>query len=169
MGQHSRMLRPAELYSYGCLPIRLSDDGLTVALEQLEALALASMLCKWSKRARRERCLAVLRELGYAGATPQPQPERAHGRVALPEALQLGADEKAALLEALDGPLYAKTPGLSRPILLSLNEFVLQRSDRGYVQYEVRAAAAAIASVAPTPAAAAVAVAAAATAVDLLR
>ncbi|KAL4433728.1 hypothetical protein ABPG75_000169 [Micractinium tetrahymenae] len=116
---------------------RLSDDRLITALEQLEALALASMLYRWSKKVRRERCLAVLAGLGYAGATPQPQPQRKHGLIVLPEALQLSPDEKRALLEALDGPLYAKsTPGLSKPVLLRLNEFILQRSGRDYVQYE---------------------------------
>lgn len=137
--------KPTVLTS-GCLvslAARLSDDRLIAALEQLEALALAGTLCKWSKKARRDRSSAVLQGLGYAGATPQPQPQRQHGAVALPEALQLSPDEKRALLQALDGPLYPKsTPGLSKPILLRLNEFVLQRSGRDYVQYEARAVAA---------------------------
>ncbi|KAL4433717.1 hypothetical protein ABPG75_000158 [Micractinium tetrahymenae] len=115
---------------------RLSDDRLLTALEQLEALALASNLCKWTKKVRRERCLAVLAGLGYGCGTPQLQPQRQHGQLALPEALQLSPDEKRALLEALDGPLYARSAGLSEPVLLRLNEFILQRSGRDYVQYE---------------------------------
>lgn len=104
-------------------------------------LALAATLCKWTKKARRERCLAVLRGLGWAGAEPQPKRQRQHGEVALPEALQLSGEEKRDTLDALDGPLYAKTAGLSKPILLRLNELVLQKSGRDYVQYEARLAA----------------------------
>lgn len=116
---------------------RLPDDRLIAALKQVEVLALASTLCKWSKKARRERSLAVLRGLGYAGATPQPLPQGQHDAVELPAELQLSAEEKRATLEALDGPLYAKTAGISKPILLRLNEFVLQSSGRDYVHYEV--------------------------------
>lgn len=99
------------------------------------------MVCKWSKKARRERCLAVLHGLGFAGATQQPQRQRQHGQVALPEALQLSDEEKGVLRDALDGPLYVKSnPGISKPILLRLNEFILKRSDCDYVQYEACAA-----------------------------
>lgn len=101
------------------------------ALQQLEALALASTLCKWTPAARRKRCLALLRALGFAGAapTPEPRPQEQPQEQPLPEALQLSDKERGATLAALDGPLCAaRSPGLSKPILLRLNEARL-RSD----------------------------------------
>lgn len=84
--------------------------------------------------------MQVLQELGYGGATPQPQPSRQHGTVAVPPSLSLSAEEKGSLLQALCGDIYKQSgSNPSRYILLRLNEFVLSRSGCDYVgSYEVR-------------------------------
>ena len=53
------------------------------------------------------------------------------------DGLELSKEEKLEMLTGLDGDIYPMK-GMARPLLIRLNEFVLDRLDQSYVQYDVK-------------------------------
>jgi hypothetical protein len=53
------------------------------------------------------------------------------------DGLELSKEEKLEMLTGLDGDIYPMK-GVARPLLIRLNEFVLNRLDQSYVQYDVK-------------------------------
>lgn len=53
------------------------------------------------------------------------------------DGLELSKEEKLEMLTGLDGDIYP-IKGVARPLLIWLNEFVLNRLDQSYVQYDVK-------------------------------
>lgn len=51
------------------------------------------------------------------------------------DGLELSKEEKLEMLTGLDGDIYPMK-GVARPLLIRLNEFVLNRLDQSYVQYD---------------------------------
>ena len=84
----------------------------------------------------------VLHELGCVRGSTYALLRSRTSIVQRPPALDLDAEEKAAALAALDGPVYKElTKAATRQLLMRLNEFVLKASGSTYVLYEeVRAA-----------------------------
>ncbi|PSC68764.1 hypothetical protein C2E20_7676 [Micractinium conductrix] len=116
---------------------RFSDESLLVGLACAERLMWCSMLCKWTLKKRRERWLQVLHELGCVRGSTYALLRSRTSIVQRPPALDLDAEEKAAALAALDGPVYKElTKAATRQLLMRLNEFVLKASGSTYVLYE---------------------------------